>query len=116
MTCPCKVTPFLLLEFELEAILSTVTMHLQLYTLFSYIFVVQSLHKMWFKAYTSLQGTCVLYCGPILQVNGFVRANLVVAGHDPQVVTQHRNFSVQIIHVLNFGYKEQVIFDRRDRK
>ena len=42
----------------------------------SYILVVQSLHKRWFKVYTSLQATCtcVLYCGPILQVNGSVYA------------------------------------------
>ena len=49
--------------------------HLQLYTLISYIFAVQSLHNRWFQAYTSLQqGTCVLYCGHRLQVNGSVRA------------------------------------------
>ena len=53
----------------------TVAMHLQLYTLISYIFAVQSLHNRWFQAYTSLQqGTCVLYCGHRLQANGSVRA------------------------------------------
>ena len=62
-TCPCKVNTFLLLKFQVEGI-----SHLQLYTLISYIFAVQSLHKRWFQAYTSLQqGTCVLYCGPILR-------------------------------------------------
>ena len=41
--------------------------HFQLYTLISYIFAVQSLCKRWFQACTRLQqGTCVLYCGPIL--------------------------------------------------
>ena len=45
--------------------------NLQLYTLISYIFVVQKFAQIWFKVYTSLQqGTCVLYCGPILQMNG----------------------------------------------
>ena len=66
-TCSCKVNTFLLLQFEGEGIFRTVTTHLQLYTLISYIFAVQSLHKRWFQAYTSLQGTCVLYCGPILR-------------------------------------------------
>ena len=51
----------------------------KLYTLTSYIFTTQSLHKRRLQAYTSLQqGTYVLYCGPILQVhvhvNGFVHA------------------------------------------
>ena len=59
----------------MEAIFLTVAMHLQLYTLISYIFLVQTIHKRWFKVYTSLQqGTRVLYCGPILQVNGSVCA------------------------------------------
>ena len=40
-----KLNIFLLLEFEVEAMFKSVTMHLQLYTLISYIFVVQSLHK-----------------------------------------------------------------------
>ena len=40
----------------------------KVYTLISYIFAVQSLHKRWLQAYTSVQqGTCVLYCGPILR-------------------------------------------------
>ena len=61
---------FVLLGFEI-----TVAMHFQLYTLIPYIFVVESLQKRWFHACTSLQqGTCVLYCGPISQVNCSVGA------------------------------------------
>ena len=42
-TCPCKVNTFILLKFE--GIFQTVAMHLQLYTLISYIIAVLSLHK-----------------------------------------------------------------------
>ena len=67
-----------------------------------------------FKVYTSLeQGTCVLYCGPKVQVNGLCVQNLVVAGQVWQVVAQHRNFSV---HAWNFGHKDQMVFDHRDCK
>ena len=53
-TCSCKVNTFF--EFEVKSFL-------------------EKLHKRWFQAYTSLQqGTCVLYSGPILQVNSSVRA------------------------------------------
>ena len=63
-TCPCKVNTF----FSSKWKQNTFTMHLQLYTLISYIFPVQSFHKRWFQAYTSLQQfTCVLYCGPVLR-------------------------------------------------
>ena len=48
--------------------------------------VVSSLHK---------QGTCVSYCGPILQVNGSVRTKSGDAGHIWQVVAQNRDFSVR---------------------
>ena len=74
-TCPCVVNTFLLIQYKLETIFPIVATHLWLYTQISYIFVVQSLYKRWFQAYTSLpQGTSVLYCCPILQVNGSVRA------------------------------------------
>ena len=81
----------------MEFIFGTVAKYLWLYTLISYIFVVQSLHKRWFKVYTSLQqGTCVLYYGLILQVIVLRHVqNLAIAGHVWQVITQHREFSVQ---------------------
>ena len=70
-----KSTLFFSLNSEVKAIFPTVTMHLQLYTLIPYI-------SLWFKVYTkggskftqAYQGICVLYCGPILQVNSSVCA------------------------------------------
>ena len=41
LTCFAKFNTFLVLEFKIEAILGTVAMHLQMYTLISSIFVVQ---------------------------------------------------------------------------
>ena len=80
-TCPCKVNTFLLLQFEGEGIFRTVATNLQLYTLISYIFAVQSLHNMWFRAYTSLQQGTVYMCTQMwshtqvhLRVNGSVCA------------------------------------------
>ena len=55
-----KVNTFLLLEVEVEAIFRTVATHLQLYTLISYILVVQSVHKRWYKVDINLQqNTCI---------------------------------------------------------
>ena len=49
LTHSAKVNTVLILEFEVEATVRTVQIHLQLYTLISYIFVVQCLYKRWFK-------------------------------------------------------------------
>ena len=59
---------------------------------------------------------CVLYYGPVLQVNGSVCAKSGVAGHVQQVVAQHRDFQCKIIHAWNFGPKGQVVFDNRNCK
>ena len=77
------------------------------------------LYKMWFKAsQASLQqGTCVLDCGPTLQVNGSVR--LKSGGYWSRSTgspSPRRLFLYQITRAWNFGHKDQVVFDHRDRK
>ena len=42
--------------------------------------------------------------------------NRGVTGHLWQVVTQHRDFSVQSHLCVEFGHKYQVIFEHRDSK
>ena len=108
MTQSAKVKTFFL-KFEVEAILELVIMPMQVCTLISYIFVVQTIQKKWFKVQTSLQqGTCVLYCGPITWANGSVRAKS--GGHSSHLAGGHS------IQGWNFAHKEQVVFEHRDCK
>ena len=82
------------------------------------IFVVQSLHKRWFKVYTSLYKKVHVYSSVVLYSRWIALCvqNMAVTGHVQQVVAQQETFLYKVIHAGNIGPKDQVVFDHRDCK
>ena len=77
---------------------------------FFHMFVVQRLHNL-------QQGARVLYCSPLLQVNGSACAknwqSLVMLGRQS---LNTETVSYEIIGAWNFSHKDQGVFDHRDCK